>query len=176
MQTFPNIRQLLDIADDKSSSRYNPFVHQPDTCNALSSSLWELVLLESHYHPTVSEKSSATAEGSGTQLIPLEVLKQFDTSLGGFNPAITKPTPHSFEGVIKNAPNSKCYLTSKSTIEEQLADLSQEEEEGAHEDAHLFAKFFQEEKHFNAQFEEERLKQKLESYKALLARYLEYEG
>lgn len=172
MQTFPTIKNMLDSVEDKSASRYNPYIHQPDHCKAVNTQLWELVLLESHYHPTVSEKSIATAEKEGTQLIPLDIYKQFDTSLGGFNPAITKPKPHPFEKVIKNAPNSKCYLDcqiTSSPLEELIP------EENPDEIQSLFANFYNSERNFDAELEKEQLKQKLQHYKSLLKLYLEYD-
>lgn len=174
IQTFPALRQLLDIIEDKSVSSYNPYVNQPDTCNPLATSLWELTLLESHYHPTVSERSSSVANGQGTQLIPLDVFKQFDTSKGGFNPSIPKPKPHSFEQVIKNAPNSKCYLTISTDSRSPLEQLIPPE--NPKEIQNIFGKYYKETKKFNVQFERELLQEQLSRYQQVLKKYLEFDS
>eukprot|EP00339_Tiarina_fusa_P028053 CAMPEP_0117053912 /NCGR_PEP_ID=MMETSP0472-20121206/37321_1 /TAXON_ID=693140 ORGANISM="Tiarina fusus, Strain LIS" /NCGR_SAMPLE_ID=MMETSP0472 /ASSEMBLY_ACC=CAM_ASM_000603 /LENGTH=140 /DNA_ID=CAMNT_0004769213 /DNA_START=169 /DNA_END=591 /DNA_ORIENTATION=- len=138
----------------------------------MATSLWELSLLEAHYHPTVSERAAQTAAGQGTQLLPLEVLSQFDTSNGGFNPAISRPKPHSFDQVMKNAPNSKCYLnvTKKSPMEDLISmDDSDSEEIG-----NLFGDYFQKEKDFSSNLEAENLKQQLAHYQLILKKYLEF--
>lgn len=174
IQTFPTLRQLLDVVEDnKSASSYNPYVNQPDICHATATSLWEFCLLEAHYHPTVSERAASAANGQGTQLIPLDVFSQFDTSLGGFNPSIPKPKPHPFEQVMKNAPNSKCYLavsqSQRSPLEEKIPP------EDPNELSDIFGKYYKDIKKFNVKYERELLRESLSRYQSLLKRYLEYE-
>ena len=91
----------------------------------------------------------------------------FDTRTGGFNPAIPKPKPHPFAGVIKNAPNSKCYMDV--STESPMKDLL---EEDLGNDREIFVNYFKEIKDFQVQFEREKLKQELSAYQNLFKKYL----
>uniref|UniRef100_A0A8C3YAA6 Nucleolar complex protein 3 homolog n=1 Tax=Catharus ustulatus TaxID=91951 RepID=A0A8C3YAA6_CATUS len=75
MQTFPRMDLLLDN-ESQGSGVYLPELDEPEHCNAQNTALWELHLLQRHYHPTVQKFAShliagAPTEGSGA--LPLDL-------------------------------------------------------------------------------------------------------
>uniref|UniRef100_A0A8C6ZXU2 Nucleolar complex protein 3 homolog n=1 Tax=Nothoprocta perdicaria TaxID=30464 RepID=A0A8C6ZXU2_NOTPE len=69
MHTFPKMDLLLDN-ESQGSGVYLPELEEPEHCNAQNTALWELHLLQRHYHPIVQKFAAhlivgAPAEGSG---------------------------------------------------------------------------------------------------------------
>uniref|UniRef100_U3JZD8 Nucleolar complex protein 3 homolog n=2 Tax=Ficedula albicollis TaxID=59894 RepID=U3JZD8_FICAL len=83
MQTFPRMDLLLDN-ESQGSGVYLPELDEPEHCNAQNTALWELHLLQRHYHPTVQKFAShliagAPTEGSGA--LPLDLSQRSATEL-----------------------------------------------------------------------------------------------
>uniref|UniRef100_A0A8C8ARE4 Nucleolar complex protein 3 homolog n=1 Tax=Otus sunia TaxID=257818 RepID=A0A8C8ARE4_9STRI len=75
MQTFPKMDLLLDN-ESQGSGVYLPELEEPEHCNAQNTALWELHLLQRHYHPMVQKFAAhlivgAPTEGSGKLLLIL---------------------------------------------------------------------------------------------------------
>uniref|UniRef100_A0A8C3XEC0 Nucleolar complex protein 3 homolog n=1 Tax=Cyanoderma ruficeps TaxID=181631 RepID=A0A8C3XEC0_9PASS len=103
MQTFPRMDLLLDN-ESQGSGVYLPELDEPEHCNAQNTALWELHLLQRHYHPTVQKFAShliagAPTEGSG--VLPLDLSQRSATELFEtycmkgmtFNPPVASVTP-----------------------------------------------------------------------------------
>jgi len=60
MLRFPKLSGLMDI-ERGSFGQYRPDVADPEYCNALSSTAWDISLLASHYHPTVASFAKSIA-------------------------------------------------------------------------------------------------------------------
>ncbi|KFO93837.1 Nucleolar complex protein 3, partial [Buceros rhinoceros silvestris] len=103
MQMFPKMDLLLDN-DSQGSGVYLPELEEPEHCNAQNTALWELHLLQRHYHPTVQKFAAhlivgAPTEGSGA--LPLDLSQRPATelfeaySMRGmtFNPPVASVTP-----------------------------------------------------------------------------------
>uniref|UniRef100_A0A8C5TYT6 Nucleolar complex protein 3 homolog n=1 Tax=Malurus cyaneus samueli TaxID=2593467 RepID=A0A8C5TYT6_9PASS len=84
MQTFPRMDLLLDN-ESQGSGVYLPELEEPEHCNAQNTALWELHLLQRHYHPTVQKFAShliagAPTEGSGA--LPLDLSQSAELHFG----------------------------------------------------------------------------------------------
>jgi hypothetical protein len=93
---YGQLSQLADSGEDRVlSNAFLPSVDDPDQCNALGASIWEIVALSRHYHPTIA-KSAANAVKFETLepqfQDPVNVLRLFSTKSAGFNPAIRLPS------------------------------------------------------------------------------------
>ena len=93
---YGQLSQLADSGEDRVlSNTFLPSVDDPDQCNALGASIWEIVALSRHYHPTIA-KSAANAVKFETLepqfQDPVNVLRLFSTKSAGFNPAIRLPS------------------------------------------------------------------------------------
>uniref|UniRef100_A0A8C2U8I9 Nucleolar complex protein 3 homolog n=1 Tax=Coturnix japonica TaxID=93934 RepID=A0A8C2U8I9_COTJA len=78
MQTFPKMDLLLDN-ESQGSGVYLPELDEPEHCNAQNTALWELHLLQRHYHPTVQKFAAhlavgAPAEGSGWTCLLIQLI------------------------------------------------------------------------------------------------------
>lgn len=69
---------LLELDQELGSGQYDPYLMEPEYCNATSTALYELTLLRKYYHPTVKVMASniinglpATGEGS----LPVDIGK-----------------------------------------------------------------------------------------------------
>lgn len=114
MQLNRSVDILLDPDTSVGQGIYFPELDDPEYCNASSSALWELVLLERHYHPTVCKFAKnillgVPASGEGClppefgKLKAEEIFTEFDPSEMTFKPAVpvpknaipkSKPPPH----------------------------------------------------------------------------------
>lgn len=103
MQTFPRMDLLLDN-ESQGSGVYLPELDEPEHCNAQNTALWELHLLQRHYHPTVQKFAAhliagAPTEGSGALSLDLSqrpATEHFEAySMRGmtFNPPVASVTP-----------------------------------------------------------------------------------
>lgn len=70
VKTTFQLSSVLDILLDTDCSlgcgRYDPELNDPEYCNAASTALYELTLLQRHYHPTVRQFSSHISNGVPT--------------------------------------------------------------------------------------------------------------
>ncbi|XP_065602227.1 nucleolar complex protein 3 homolog [Cyrtonyx montezumae] len=103
MQTFPKMDLLLDN-ESQGSGVYLPELDEPEHCNAQNTALWELHLLQRHYHPTVQKfaahlAAGAPAEGSGALSLDLsrrpatELFEAYSMRGMTFNPPVPSVTP-----------------------------------------------------------------------------------
>lgn len=103
MQTFPKMDLLLDN-ESQGSGVYLPELDEPEHCNAQNTALWELHLLQRHYHPTVQKFAAhlavgAPAEGSGALSLDLsrrpatELFEAYNMKGMTFNPPVPSVTP-----------------------------------------------------------------------------------
>ncbi|XP_009327563.1 PREDICTED: nucleolar complex protein 3 homolog [Pygoscelis adeliae] len=103
MQTFPKMDLLLDN-ESQGSGVYLPELDEPEHCNAQNTALWELHLLQRHYHPTVQKFAAhlivgAPTEGSGALSLDLsqrpatELFEAYSMRGMTFNPPVASVTP-----------------------------------------------------------------------------------
>ncbi|PKU30188.1 hypothetical protein llap_19508 [Limosa lapponica baueri] len=103
MQMFPRMDLLLDN-ESQGSGVYLPELDEPEHCNAQNTALWELHLLQRHYHPTVrtfATHLSVGAPAEGSAALPLDLSQRPATelfeaySMRGmtFNPPVAAVTP-----------------------------------------------------------------------------------
>ncbi|NXA34593.1 NOC3L protein, partial [Eudromia elegans] len=103
MHTFPKMDLLLDN-ESQGSGVYLPELEEPEHCNAQNTALWELHLLQRHYHPIVQKFAAhlivgAPAEGSGALSPDLsrrpatELFEIYSMKGMTFNPPVASVTP-----------------------------------------------------------------------------------
>ncbi|KFO70989.1 Nucleolar complex protein 3, partial [Cuculus canorus] len=103
MQTFSKMDLLLDN-ESQGSGVYLPELDEPEHCNAQNTALWELHLLQRHYHPTVQKFAAhlivgAPTEGSGALSLDLsqrpatELFEAYSIRGMTFNPPVASVTP-----------------------------------------------------------------------------------
>ncbi|NXG49950.1 NOC3L protein, partial [Psilopogon haemacephalus] len=103
MQTFPRMDLLLDN-ESQGSGVYLPELDEPEHCNAQNTALWELHLLQRHYHPIVQKFAAhliagAPTEGSGALSLDLsqrhatELFEEYSMRGMTFNPPVASVTP-----------------------------------------------------------------------------------
>lgn len=94
---------LLDN-ESQGSGVYLPELDEPEHCNAQNTALWELHLLQRHYHPTVQKFAAhlivgAPTEGSGALSLDLsqrpatELFEAYSMRGMTFNPPVASVTP-----------------------------------------------------------------------------------
>ncbi|XP_040291594.1 nucleolar complex protein 3 homolog isoform X1 [Bufo bufo] len=127
LQTFPKTDILLDN-ESQGSGLYLPELDEPEYCNAQNSALWELHMLQRHYHPVVrvfaahlfagapSEGSSALG-ASLSRRSAVELFSDYSMNEMNFNP----PVPETFPR-IKN--KGGAYVLSEDLQEMIEAQLS----------------------------------------------------
>lgn len=106
---YSKLQQLLESDVDRvSSGEYRADVDDPDFTNPYSTALWELALLNRHYHPIVASFSMGTAE-MGPSLpneYPKAMLENYNIERTGlFNPKVLVPQRNPLH--IKMALNNK---------------------------------------------------------------------
>ncbi|KGL96258.1 Nucleolar complex protein 3, partial [Charadrius vociferus] len=103
MQIFPKMDLLLDN-ESQGSGVYLPELDEPEHCNAQNTALWELHLLQRHYHTTVRKFAAHLIVGApteGSAALPLDLSQRPATelfeaySMRGmtFNPPVASVTP-----------------------------------------------------------------------------------
>lgn len=95
---YSRLQQLLESDMERvSSGEYRADVDDPDFTNPFSTALWELALLNRHYHPVVASFSVGTAE-MGPSLpneFPKMLLDNYNIERTGlFNPKVIVPPPN----------------------------------------------------------------------------------
>lgn len=102
LQRYPRATQLLD-AEVATDGVYMPFVRDPEHCNALAGTLWEGVLLSTHWHPTLAKHARELLAGKSTLLksdVTLQALRELVHSLdtlsrATFTPPVRVPSAHA---------------------------------------------------------------------------------
>jgi nucleolar complex protein 3 len=105
LNRYPKVKQLLD-REATASGVHLAEIDDPDLCNSMAATLWELGLLKSggqgaaseggHYHPFVSVYASSVLEDAALPLAlarttPTQLFENYDASEGGFNPPLVLP-------------------------------------------------------------------------------------
>uniref|UniRef100_A0A2Y9D417 NOC3-like protein n=1 Tax=Pediculus humanus subsp. corporis TaxID=121224 RepID=A0A2Y9D417_PEDHC len=101
---------LLELESAQGQGIYFPEMEEPEYCNAFATSLWELLLLQKHYHPSVrdfavniAKLAVDTGDNNNNQkksfikLSPEQYFEVFSPDTVKFNPAI--PPPRKFPKV-----------------------------------------------------------------------------
>lgn len=94
---------LLDTESKIGSGKFDPNVFDPEFCGSNCTSLFELTLLQRHYHSTVAGMSNYILGGCQmdnvligpdiTKLKPIELYENFNSNnMAFFNPSIPPPT------------------------------------------------------------------------------------
>eukprot|EP01135_Chromosphaera_perkinsii_P006062 Nk52_evm3s388 gene=Nk52_evmTU3s388 len=132
---------ILFDNDTNGFGVYRPDLDDPEIANALNSTIWELNILRKHYHPMVRDcvryilkhvdtddmRPSEAVHGDFilSRTSPEELLREFDSSKGGFKPSITVPGTHPLERALdkmKKQSNKKnvrhVFLPSRAQIDD----------------------------------------------------------
>lgn len=75
---------LLDLDSSLGDGDYHAEVNDPEYCNAASTGLYELILLQKHYHPVVSKFARHIANGApatGEGSLPIQFSKRYEDVL-----------------------------------------------------------------------------------------------
>ncbi|XP_041476468.1 nucleolar complex protein 3 homolog isoform X2 [Lytechinus variegatus] len=103
MKWYTKTDVLLDN-ESTGSGTFMPEIEDPEHCHAHNTALWELTLIEDHYHPTVRQyakyvSNGCPLKGEGVphlQLLrmdPKDVLKTYNTDTMKFNPPLPPKNP-----------------------------------------------------------------------------------
>ncbi|KAM4030228.1 nucleolar complex protein 3 homolog [Anomaloglossus baeobatrachus] len=103
LQTFPKTDILLDN-ESQGSGLYLPELDEPEYCNAQNTALWELHILQRHYHPVVRDfaahlRAGAPSEGSSalaaslSRRSPVELFNDYSMNEMNFNPPVPETVP-----------------------------------------------------------------------------------
>ncbi|XP_061315151.1 nucleolar complex protein 3 homolog isoform X2 [Pezoporus flaviventris] len=140
MQTFPRMDLLLDN-ESQGSGVYLPELDEPEHCNAQNTALWELHLLQRHYHPTVQKFAAhliagAPTEGSAALSLDLSqrpATEHFEAySMRGmtFNPPVASVTPRrkdtfsQVDSFIDEELNNQLQQHRSGTVAQKLLDFA----------------------------------------------------
>ncbi|NXK71873.1 NOC3L protein, partial [Amazona guildingii] len=140
MQTFPRMDLLLDN-ESQGSGVYLPELDEPEHCNAQNTALWELHLLQRHYHPTVQKFAAhliAGAPTEGSAALPLDLSQRPATehfeaySMRGmtFNPPVASVTPRrkdtfsQMDSFIDEELNNQLQQHCSGTVVQKLLDFA----------------------------------------------------
>ena len=87
---YGGVREILDSEADRALREpFKAYTTDPTKAGALSSSLWELVALQRHWHPAAQVYGKKLQDTSCILLGNFshhQLLKEYDLSTGGFNP------------------------------------------------------------------------------------------
>uniref|UniRef100_A0A8D8PVP3 Nucleolar complex protein 3 homolog n=1 Tax=Cacopsylla melanoneura TaxID=428564 RepID=A0A8D8PVP3_9HEMI len=103
---------LLEPDNALGQGIYEPYIEEPEYCNANATSLWELSALQRHYHPTVQKLATHLMNGApptGNGSLPTDLAKtsatefysQYDPTEVSFRPAINRPVSYNARAQIK---------------------------------------------------------------------------
>jgi hypothetical protein len=129
LQRYPRATQLLD-AEVATDGVYMPFVGDPEHCNALAGTLWEGVLLATHWHPTLAKHARELLAGKSTLLrsdVTLQALRELVHSLdtlsrATFAPPVRVPSAHAQKR--SNAAHASLARTGKFNFRQQAQSSS----------------------------------------------------
>lgn len=92
IEADPKLEQLVDPEEVGSGEVFNPEMEDPDNCHPFSTSLFELHLLQDHYHPHVSLFAKQTLSGASVAPHdPTDYLFSYDFKTQVFNPPLVDP-------------------------------------------------------------------------------------
>ncbi|XP_017296248.1 nucleolar complex protein 3 homolog [Kryptolebias marmoratus] len=102
MHSFPKCDFLLDN-EIQGSGFYLPELDEPEHCNAQNTALWELHMLQRHFHPVVRQfavhlSHGAPSEGSSSLSVelsrrsPLDLYEDYSVKDMTFNPPVAPPS------------------------------------------------------------------------------------
>jgi hypothetical protein len=99
---FPKVQQLLGSEYTYAAGTYNAIIDQPDHCGPFATSLWDINLLQAHWHPVVAKHSQQVISSDPASFDVKQgqteyLFHAYDASGGGFNPPIQAPRKHRFE-------------------------------------------------------------------------------
>lgn len=100
--TDSRLDQLVDPEEAGTVDVFSPEVDDPDNCNPFSTSLFELLLLQEHYHPHV--KMFATQALKNEALSPhdpRDFMYSYDWDVQIFNPPVEEPPPTRFDKKLR---------------------------------------------------------------------------
>ncbi|KYQ91413.1 hypothetical protein DLAC_08378 [Tieghemostelium lacteum] len=178
---FPRTQRLLEIDHTHAYGDYLPESLDPDHCNPFSTTLWELTLYNTHWHPKfemvkrVLSFNDTLKNQVQREKSPMELYKLFDSTGGGFNPPIQVPKEHHLEQKLKKLEksfkNKEVYVLPQQSREYHndgkspfLKSLHKQIGEQV-TDSISFAPYFLENKEFESQFKLTKKLQKLNSIK-----------
>jgi len=130
LQLSSTLDIIIDTDCSIGSGKFDPYLDDPEYCNASCTALYETSLLVRHYHPTVRKFALYVASGalaSSSDSLPPEIgklsteelYKSFDSSEMAFNPEI--PVPKLNQSSKKGKPvnfDSKFVEHCKHTVKE----------------------------------------------------------
>lgn len=98
VQRFPKLGAMMDT-ERGAFGQYRPDVADPEYCNALSSTAWEVSLLATHYHPLVASYAKCNAAHSKPPASlattgALDLFRLYNSAPGGtfdLRPAMQQP-------------------------------------------------------------------------------------
>ena len=96
------LEQLLDPEDGGTADVFNPEVEDPDNCNPFSTSLFELLLLQTHYHPHVALFANQMLKNAPVSPHdPKDYCYSYDWKVQIFNPPLEEPGPTRFDKKLR---------------------------------------------------------------------------
>ncbi|XP_044276585.1 nucleolar complex protein 3 homolog isoform X2 [Varanus komodoensis] len=112
IHVFPRTDLLLDN-ESQGSGLYLPELDEPEYCNAQNTALWELHILQRHYHPVVQKfaahlAAGAPAEGSGaleyefSRRSPTELFEAYSMKGMTFNPRVASAVPRKKNWLLQS--------------------------------------------------------------------------
>ena len=102
ISTDYRLDQLIDPEDAGTADVFSPLVDDPDNCNPFSTSLFELLLLQEHYHPHVALFASQTLKNEElAPHDPTDYLYSYSWNTQIFNPPLEEPGPSRFDKKLK---------------------------------------------------------------------------
>jgi hypothetical protein len=102
VSTDTRLEQLVDPEDAGTADVFSADVDDPDNCNPFSTSLFELLLLQDHYHPHVklfAEQMLKNAPVSPHD--PKDYVYSYDWKVQIFNPPVEEPGPSRFDKKLR---------------------------------------------------------------------------
>lgn len=78
MQLTSNVEKMLDTDTTTGSGQYDPYLDDPEYCNANAAALYEMTALTRHYHSIVRKVSTYIVSGAsttGAYTLPLDIGK-----------------------------------------------------------------------------------------------------
>jgi len=96
-QKYPKVQALIEN-ESSGMGTYRWDIDDPDLCHAFEATLWELTILQKHFHPIVAKTASLLASNQlGLTKKPSEIFQMFDSSQGKLTPTPDLPRPHPLQ-------------------------------------------------------------------------------
>jgi nucleolar complex protein 3 len=102
MATDTRLEQLIDPEELGTADVFSANIEDPDNSHPFSTSLFELLLLQDHYHPHMQLFAEQMLDGSGiAPNDPRDFLSSYDWNTIIFNPPFEEPGPTRFDKKLK---------------------------------------------------------------------------